>query len=101
MNHYFILGTIATIYISRDILSKINENAKRKQILHFLYKDYCKCLELKGFLNHGESNIDINNDFHRNFGKIIENKDVRELESCKSQYFQFMKAYFTYKNESF
>lgn len=100
MNNYLFIGGIASIYISHNIILKINENIKRKQFLNHLYKDYCNCLGVKGFLE-SDKKIDMNSDFHQKFGKIIENKDVRELESCKSEYFQFMKAYYIYKNGSF
>jgi hypothetical protein len=92
MSYYLFLGGVATIYLAQDIIQKIDENAKRKQNLNFLYQDYCKCLEYKGFMNIPDK---------IEYGHILQNKDIRELESCKREYIHFMSAYYAYKNKSF
>jgi hypothetical protein len=74
------------------IIQKINENAIRKQKLAYLYEDYCKCIN-----NHVFGSKSIMDEY----GHILKNKDIRELESCKKEYIDFMVAYYTYKNESF
>jgi hypothetical protein len=98
MSHYLFLTGIVTYCIGKNVLSQISENAKRKQALPLLYKDYCKCLEVKGF--HMKYD-DMNSDFHTHFGQILQNKDVHELESCKKEYFHFIQAYINYKNSTF
>jgi hypothetical protein len=83
---------VSLSYIFRDTFQKISENAKRKQITLFYYNDYCRCLEKKGFtLSEDKSE----------FEKILKNKNIQELESCKGEYFQFISAYRKYKNDSF
>ncbi len=92
MSYYLFVSGIAAIYLAQDIIHQINENAQRKRNVDFLYQDYCKCLEYKGFPNIPDKS---------EYSRILQNKDLRELESCKREYIHFMSAYYAYKNKSF
>jgi len=91
MSYYLFLG-VTIPYLGVYIIQQINENALRKQKLSYLYDEYCKCVN-----NHGFGSKSPMNDY----GLILQNKDIRELESCKKEYIDFMISYYDSKNKTF
>jgi hypothetical protein len=100
MNSFYWLSTIPISFILlKSIKENIDNKYKRKNdenLLNIYYKQHLQCLNDKGY------NYDINNELNENdFKVILNNKDIKELESCKNTYFNFIKVYRKHKNNSF
>ncbi len=77
----------------KSVFENIKRNQERKAhelLLNKLYHQHLECLRIKGFdTNKEEYKID--------FNAILNNKDIKELESCKNSYFNFITTYRKYK----
>ena len=89
--------------ISYLVFISIKENIDKKYEqkrdiikLNVYYKQHLQCLQERGF------NYDIEKELKEpNFPLIIGNKDIKELESCKNTYLNFLMAYRKLKNNNF
>ncbi len=78
----------------KSVFENIKKNQERKAhelLLNKLYSQHLECLHTKGF--------DVNKEEYKSdFNAILNNKDIKELESCKNSYFNFISSYRKYKD---
>ncbi len=76
----------------KSVFENIKKNQERKMhelLLNKLYNQHLECLHIKGFT--------IKEEYKSDFSAILNNKNIKELESCKNTYFNFISTYRKYK----
>ncbi len=90
--YFFSILPISYIAV-KSVFENINKSHERKShqlLLNKLYNKHLECLYTKKF--------DIKDEYKYGFNAILNNKDIKELESCKNTYFNFISAYRKYKS---
>lgn len=97
MNSIYWFSVIPISYfVVKNFFINIEKEHKRKTDqtkLNIYYKQHLQCLQEKGYNYEIEKESD--------FRVILENKDIKELESCKNTYLNFLMAYRKFKNNNF